>query len=167
MSGGTAAWLVVAGFVIFLLAGAFGCWVGYGLGLDHAARDEADQLEAQIEGRHRQRPPEPAPPPELGWTFFGGAQVEPQPGAAEYQLMTQTAESGLHWCSTCGHRHYGQGPMNCPPEPPTEQEEPPAADDETPSAFTCRQAAQVEAWVREWEAQGNYDRHLIYARDRT
>jgi len=161
MNGGTAAWLIVAGFAIFLLAGAFGCWVGYGLGLDHAARDEADQLEAQIEGRHRQRPPEPAPPP--GWSFFGGAQVEPQPGAAEYELMTRTA--GPMWEYRADNPGLAGTVVRMPVVSDDEPGQPPA--DETPSAFTRRMAAKVEAKIREWEAQGNYDRHLIYARDRT
>jgi len=160
MSGGMAAWLIVAGFAIFLLAGTFGCWVGYGLGLDHAARDEADQLEARIEGRHRQRPPEPAPPPELGWSFFGGAQVEPQPGAAEYELMTRTARQ--HDDYFIVHDHPRGEPCNGFCKGDAAAVEP----DETPSAFTRRMAAEVEQMIAGWEAQGNYDRHLIYGRDR-
>jgi hypothetical protein len=42
--------------------------------------------------------------------------------------------------------------------------EPLAEPPESDTAFTRRQAAMVEAMIAEWEAQGNYDRHLIQAR---
>jgi hypothetical protein len=83
------------------------------------------------------------------WQFFGGAQVEPQPGPAEYELLTQTAGQRCGWCRDPG----------CDGEHPAEP-------DESPSDFTRRHAAEVEAMIAGWEAQGNYDRHTIQAGER-
>jgi hypothetical protein len=146
-----AVWLV-----IWLGSTAVAClitaWAAYLAGFDHG-HDEATDRER---GRHRAAAPTELPragrlpvadPP---WEFFGGAQVEPQPGPAEYELMTRTAEPD-------------RGPGEI-----TTAEQAIALDlatpDETPSAFTRRMADEVEKMIAGWEAQGNYDRHLIQAR---
>jgi len=157
--------------VIWLVSTAVACtlvaWAVYWVGYDHGEREAAERER----GRHRhaapaEKPPVPDPfrwPPDLGtavelatgnpgfeWSFFGGAQIEPQPGAAEYELMTQKAD-GPPTADRGGEALSTGGPSL----------------DETPSAFTRRMAAEVGAMIAGWEAQGNYDRHLIYARDRT
>jgi hypothetical protein len=146
-----AVWLV-----IWLGSTAVAClitaWAAYLAGFDHGHDEGADRER----GRHRA-----AAPPELPragrlaadppWEFFGGAQVEPQPGPAEYELMTRTAECGpCHDTYADLSGHLEANVKGC--------------DDETPSDFTRRQVAEVEAMIAGWEAQGNYDRHLIQAR---
>lgn len=34
-------------------------------------------------------------------------------GTLAWGLVPETSE--LHYCRACGHRHYGAGPLNCPP----------------------------------------------------
>jgi hypothetical protein len=113
---------------------------------DLARVNRHDEGADRERGRHRA-----AAPPELPragrlpvadppWEFFGGYPLDPPVGPAEYELMTRTAQTA-------------------------EQPEQPEADpgDETPSDFTRRQVAEVEAMIAGWEARGNYDRHLIQA----
>jgi hypothetical protein len=148
-----AVWLV-----IWLGSTAVAClitaWAFYSVGFDHGHDEGADRER----GRHRiAAPPElpragrlpVADPP---WEFFGGAQVEPQPGPAEYELMTRTAK-------TAEQPEADPMPGQLPRWP--DKDDP---GDETPSAFTRRMADEVEKMIAGWEAQGNYDRHLIQAR---
>jgi hypothetical protein len=162
-----AVWLV-----IWLGSTAVAClitaWAAYLAGFDHGHDEGADRER----GRHRaaappelpragrlEITPEPGlfraggvlPDPFPGWEFFGGAQVEPQPGPAEYELMTRTAQ-------TAEQPEADPMPGQLPLWP--DKDDP---DDETPSAFTRRMADEVEKMIAGWEAQGNYDRHLIQA----
>jgi hypothetical protein len=151
-----AVWLV-----IWLGSTAVAClitaWAAYLAGFDHGHDEGADRER----GRHRiAAPPElpragrlpVADPP---WEFFGGYPLDPPVGPAEYELMTRMAET----CDVpdCAETDKMLGEMA------RETYEQHAAD-ETPSDFTRRQVAEVEAMIAGWEAQGNYDRHLIQAR---
>jgi hypothetical protein len=77
----------------------------------------------------------PAPQPAAGppWMFFGGAQLEPQPGREEYELLTRK--------EPC--------------------EEPSCAEDETPSAFTQRMALDMDEFIRGIEERSNYWQHIM------
>ena len=131
--------LFAGGFFALLLAGVFGAWVGFGLGLDHAA----------AEGRHRAGSPRPSALLEL--PRAGRLPMVADPfavpvGAAERQLMYPSDQALV---------------LELPESTFTDPlAEPPESD----TAFTRRQAAMVEAMIAEWEARGNYDRHLIQAR---
>jgi hypothetical protein len=157
-----AVWLV-----IWLGSTAVAClitaWAAYLAGFDHGHDEGADRER----GRHRiAAPPElpragrlpVADPP---WEFFGGYPLDPPVGPAEYELMTQTAAEGHSWCIRCG------GIVKLPAticDRCLSEREAESVPDETPSAFTRRMADKVEKMIAGWEAQGNYDRHLIQAR---
>jgi hypothetical protein len=101
-----AVWLV-----IWLASTAATCilvaWGAYQAGWDHCDRDHHP-------ARHATGSPPPAPSlpvagrldplPELdpfpGWSFFGGAQVEQQPGADEYRLMVAQAAEPCEVCES-------------------------------------------------------------------
>ena len=162
MTPGMAAWLIPAWFATLILAGAVGAWTAWPMAFDRGF-EEADGRE-----RHRHRigdpqvttllglpragrlalePPAPEPleplprpqrAPEPEWTFFG-AQAEPQPGRAEYELMTRrpaTAEVAV-------------------------SRETPAH--ETPSAWTRRQVREMDAYIKEMEEKSNYFQHALKA----
>ena len=159
-----AAVLFPAWFITVILAGAAGAWIAWPMAFDRGF-EEALEPERQ---RHRHRigdpqettllalpraerlaleplpEPEHAPVPE--WMFFG-AQVQPQPGRDEYDLMT---------------RHAGTSPPGD------------AAPEETPSAWTRRQGEQLardidemiaasEQRRRELVEESNYFQHAILA----
>jgi hypothetical protein len=136
--------LVFLLWVVSMLATGFFCaWLFYTVGYDHAARDlDPDRH------RHRIGDPQTAPlelsragylpPVEGDWRFFGGADLDPPVGPAEYALLTAVV----------------------PDNPACETH--PAAEDETPSAFTRRQAAEVDRLIAEWEAHTNYQVHLMH-----
>jgi hypothetical protein len=97
-----AVWLV-----IWLASTAATCilvaWAAYQAGWDHCDRDHHP-------ARHATGTPPPAPPlpvagrlevdPFPGWSFFGGAQIEPQPGADEYRLMVAQAAEPCEVCES-------------------------------------------------------------------
>ena len=144
--------LFVAGFFALLLAGVFGAWVGFGLGLDHAA----------AEGRHRAGSPRPSALLEL--PRAGRLPMVADPfavpvGPAEYRLMTDPLSPAALDPGTVHMYQRADGSIV-----PAADLEPITEPPESDTAFTRRQAAMVEAMIAEWEAQGNYDRHLIQAR---
>jgi hypothetical protein len=125
-----AVWLV-----IWLAGTAAACilvaWGAYQLGWDHCDREHHP-------ARHAIGIPSPASPlpvagrldplPDLeDWSFFGGAALEQQPGAAEYRLMVAQAAEPSEPCETCL--------------------------DESDSQFTRRQAREVDAMIAQIEAE--------------
>jgi hypothetical protein len=153
--------LFAGGFFALLLAGVFGAWVGFGLGLDHAA----------AEGRHRAGSPRPSALLEL--PRAGRLPMVADPfavpvGAAEYRLMTDPFDGPPGRAERAAALNTPDWPR---PDLTDEQrailaEHDPDHPDlkETPSAFTRRMAATVDALVKGYEERGNYDRHLIQAR---
>jgi hypothetical protein len=138
--------LVFLLWVVSMLATGFFCaWLFYTVGYDHAARDlDPDRH------RHRRGDPQTAelpalprsgylPPVEDDWRFFGGADLDPPVGPAEYALLTAVV-----------------------PDDPACETHPASVEDETPSAFTRRQAAEVDRLIAEWEAHTNYQVHLMH-----
>jgi hypothetical protein len=146
--------LFAGGFFALLLAGVFGAWVGFGLGLDHAA----------AEGRHRAGSPRPSALLELPRAgrlpMVADPFAEPV-GAAEYRLLTAPAEV---WADRNAGRFDSALPPGSGADLSGSAPGGTLAEPESDTAFTRRQAAMVEAMIAEWEAQGNYDRHLIQAR---
>jgi hypothetical protein len=183
-----AIWLaiwIVAAVLAATVTGIMGYLAGYDKGHLEATEHER--------GRHRQgvtpelpRPgrlevladPDAGPfgPHEADWRWFGGAQVEPQPGAAEYALLTQTASNPFADPERAERARRCDPGESWPPPPGPEgdrilAEHDPGhpdlhPDDESPSDFTRRHAAEVEAMIAGWEAEGNYFRHIIQAGDR-
>jgi hypothetical protein len=129
-----------------MATGFFAAWLFYTVGYDHAARDMDPDRH-----RHRRGDPQTAPlelprsgylPPlelEGDWRFFGGIALDPPVGAAEYALLTAAV-----------------------PDDPACETHPASVEDETPSAFTRRQAAEVDRLIAEWEAHTNYQVHLMH-----
>jgi hypothetical protein len=126
-----AAWLCL--WIIGTAACCFLCtWIGYWIGYDHSERD------THPTPRHRAGDPAPGPPelahagrleplPDLeDWTFFGGAAVEPQPGAAEYRLLVAQAAEPRETC------------------------------DESDSEFTRRQAREVDELIDRIKAETDH-----------
>jgi hypothetical protein len=85
-------------------------WLFFQLGWDHCDREQRPARHERgdgvipapglpVAGRL-----DPFPVADEDWSFFGGAQVEPQPGAAEYRLLLQQAAdrvAGASECETC------------------------------------------------------------------
>jgi hypothetical protein len=158
-----AAWLCL--WIIGTAACCFLCtWIGYWIGYDHSERD------MHPTPRHRAGDPAPGPPElahagrldpvdEPEWSFFGGAALEQQPGAAEYQLMVREA----------GER--ASGPFDLPAamaafyaleqQPAAQAAEPCETCDESDSEFTRRQAREVDELIDRIKTETD---HLIHTR---
>jgi hypothetical protein len=90
-------------------------WLFFQLGWDHCDREQYLARHKRDTGPAAELPGppglpvagqlDPFPGDDEDWSFFGGAQVEPQPGAAEYRLMTeQAADRAAETCEMCESR---------------------------------------------------------------
>ncbi len=159
MTPGWAAWLFPTWIATLVLAG----WAMRSIGFD---RGFEEALEPQ---RHRHRigtpqestllelpragvlEPQPEPDRHDGfqteWTFFG-AQVAPAPGRDEYELMTRTTQTMavVATSATAAVKLPGDG-----------------RPEETPSAWTRRQALEMDAFIKGMVEESNYYQHTILA----
>ena len=168
MTPHVAAWLFPAWVVTVILAGVVGMWIAWPVAFDRGFEEAVGPKERH---RHRIGDPqqttllelpragqlalEPLPEPERA---FLGAQVQPRPGPAEYELMT---------------RPHGQAPP-AEPDPATIRmgvtrtsvEVEVSGDprrDETPSAWTRRQAVAMDEFIKGMVEESNYFQHTILA----
>jgi hypothetical protein len=157
-----AVWLV-----IWLASTAATCilvaWAAYQAGWDHCDRDHHP-------ARHATGSPAPAPPlpvagrldplPELdpfpGWSFFGGAQVEPQPGADEYRLMVAQAADAREAAG-----EQPSGPFDLMGALASVYE--PCKTCESAEEFMARQEREIDELVDRIQAQTNYLIHTRFA----
>ena len=154
--------LFPAWFFTILLAGTIGAWCAWPVAFDRGF-EEAD---GQQRRRHRHRigdpqettllelpregrlePLTPMPPTHSEWTFFGaGVEVEPRPGPAEYELLTAPTVTMAATTATAVMTLPGDG-----------------RPDETPSAWTRRQALEMDAFIKAMREESNYFQHTILA----
>ena len=150
-----AAIAIGAWFITLIIAGAIGAWAAWGIAFDRGFEEAAGH------GRHRHRigapqettllelpragrlaleppPPAPEPAPVPEWMYFGAPPAPPAPvGPAEYRLMTR------------------QSPGDQPPGT--------AGGGETPSAWTRRQALEMDAFIKTMVEESCYFQHMILA----
>ena len=170
-------WLAAGIAVILVLVGGVSGWaIGWGRGYDAGEEDALGpashrkdrQAKGDAAGRHRTSPLpvsellEPVtevidrhsePPTEV--LFAGAADTT-------YELTRVLAfedqdDSGDASCGVCGRYPDYNGDPCCAGVAYV-------SDPVTDSEFTRGQAAQVEAMIRRWDAEGNYDRHTLRAR---
>jgi hypothetical protein len=176
-------WLLIA-LVSMAVVCFFVALIAYQIGYDQG------HLDAEPD-RHTHRKGDPLPPlPRSGillppestadpfspfdWRFAGGWDEGPS-GSAEYELLTRTAELPS-LCAACGSAScpgVAGGVDACPLWQEAEERRdrgeflptfPLPADPVGTTTDEIRAiTAKVETWIAEWEAQGNYDRHVIQA----
>ncbi len=142
-AGAVPPWAIVAGFFLILAAGAFGVWIGWGLGEEHERQCAADEAEAELAvGWSRELRGHWTPPPEVAheaWT----AHVE--------QALDQAREMTEQVLDLARELSPSYQPLDSLPGQPGPQTELMRAvpDLRTDTAWTRDMAKDMDAWIAE------------------
>lgn len=164
--------LLAAWVVSVVLGGVLGAWIMHPIAFDRGFEEacgnkrhrhrvgspqETTLLELPRAGRLAldSRPPEPKPGPE--WTYFG---AQPQPvGPAEYELMTRPSGQVPPWePDQAATVRMGITRTSVQVEVSGD-----TRTEETPSAWTRRQALEMDAFIKSMTEQSNCFQHAILA----
>ena len=158
MTPGWAAWLFPVWIATVIVAGVASAFIAWQIAFDRGFEEavgprerhrhrlggpqETTLLELPRAGRPQPVPETPMPLTHSEWMFFRGAQVQPQPGPAEYELLTApTVTMTATSTTTTASLKLA----------------------ETPSAWTRRQALEMDAFISKMREESNYYQHAILA----